>query len=418
MAALSIIALLVGVAGAVGRPFRLPAWVVPAGAAVVVLAAGAITVTSARHALSELGDPLAFLLAAVPLAVLLDRLGFFTTLATRLTTRSSSVGGLWVLAAAVTTVLNLDAAVVLLTPLYVSIARRTGRDPLLLGAQPVLLACLASSALPVSNLTNLIAAAATGAGTSDFLVHLGLPSLVATTVGWWRYRALLRRSPAASQPAGADSVAAAGTRRSLSIGGIVVIGVLIGFTVGPSIGLAPWEVALGADAFLIALEVRDRRSKQGSGNDAAWMAVPWGAVPVGTALVAGSLGVLAAAAAGHLRLDQLIGGTSLADLARTAGVAALGANVVNNLPALLVALPATGHGVTPSLWAVLVGVNMGPVLVATASLASLLWLESLRRLGVDVRARDFSRIGVLVGLPAALAGIGTAVVLSGTGVVP
>lgn len=416
MAALSIVALLVGVAGAVGRPFRLPAWVVPVGAAVVVLGAGVISLDSARHALSELGDPLAFLLAAVPLAVLLDRLGFFTTVAARITRRSSSVGGLWVLAALVTTVLNLDAAVVLLTPLYVSIARRTGRDPLLVAAQPVLLACLASSALPVSNLTNLIAAAATGAGTSDFVAHLALPSLVATTVGWWRYRALLRRSATAVMDAVEDEDSG-GSRRALVIGGIVVVGVLIGFTLGRSVGLAPWEVALAADAVLVGVEVQARRARHDMGNGLPWTAVPWRAVPVGTALVAGSLGVLAAAAVGHLPVDQLIGGTSVADLARTAGVAAAGANVVNNLPALLVALPATGRGVTPALWAVLLGVNMGPVLVATGSLASLLWLDALRRLGVPARARDFSRIGVQVGLPGALAGVGTALLLAATGIV-
>lgn len=417
MAALSIVALLVGVAGAVGRPFRLPAWVVPAGAALVVLVAGAISLDSARCALSELGDPLAFLLAAVPLAVLLDRLGFFTTVAARITARSSSVGGLWVLAALVTTVLNLDAAVVLLTPLYVSIARRRGRDPLLIAAQPVLLACLASSALPVSNLTNLIAAAATGAGTSDFLVHLGLPSLVATSVGWWRYRALLRRSAITPALATVETGDAGEARRALVIGGVVVVGVLIGFTVGRGVGLEPWEVALLADAVLIGVEVRTRKAHHDLGNGAAWRAVPWGAVPVGTALVAGSLSVLAAAAVVHLPVDQLIGGTSVADLARTAGVAAAGANVVNNLPALLVALPATGRGVTPSVWAVLLGVNMGPVLVVTGSLASLLWLDALRRLGVPARARDFSRIGVQVGLPAGLGGVATALLLAGTGVV-
>lgn len=418
MAALSIVALLAGVAGALARPFRLPAWVVPLGAAVVVVAAGAISLAAARTALSSLGDPLAFLLAAVPLAVLLDRLGFFVAMAGRLTVRSGSVGGLWVLAALVTTVLNLDAAVVLLTPLYVSIARRTGRDPLLLAAQPVLLACLASSALPVSNLTNLIAAARSGAGTTAFLTHLAVPSLVATSVGWWRYRVMFAHvgnvpgqtpAPAAcGEPADARRAGPApeATSRALQVGGVVVVVVLIGFTAGRSVAIAPWEVALAADIVLLGLELR-------SGG----LSLPWRSVPLGTAVVAGSLGVLAVAAVGHLPIHQLIGGTSVADLARTAGVSAVGANVVNNLPALLVALPATGHGATPSLWAVLLGVNMGPVVVVTGSLASLLWLDALRRVGVAAGARDFTRIGLRVGLPGALAGVGTALALAGAGVV-
>ncbi len=424
MAVLSIVALVVGVGGALRRPFRLPAWALPVAATAVVVAGGAISTSGAYRALAQLGEPLAFLLGAVPLAVLLDRLGFFAAAADRLTRRSHSVGGLWVLAALVTTVLNLDAAVVLLTPLYVSIARRRGLDPLLLAAQPVLLACLASSALPVSNLTNLIAASATGAGIGAFLSHLALPSVVATSVGWWRYRALLRRFPAApaapAAPAGAGErggVGDPGARRALVLGGTVVGVVLVGFSVGDRVGIAPWEVVLAADVVLVGMEVWARVVGTAPGNVAAGRAVPWRAVPVGTALLAGSLGVLAAAAVVHLPVHQLIGGTGVAALARSAAVAAVGANLVDNLPALLVALPATGPGVTPSLWAVLLGVNMGPVLVATGSLASLLWLDALRRLGVPARPRDFSRLGVQVGLPGALAGVGTALALAAAGLV-
>ena len=100
--------------------------------------------------------------------------------------------GLWVLGALVTTILNLDASVVLLTPLYVRIARRCGLDPLALAFQPVLLSCLASSALPVSNLTNLIAASSRHLPTTAFLAHLGLPSLAATVIGWFAYRAAVQ----------------------------------------------------------------------------------------------------------------------------------------------------------------------------------------------------------------------------------
>ena len=52
----------------------------------------------------------------------------------------------------------------------------------------------------------------------------------------------------------------------------------------------------------------------------------------------------------------------------------------------------------------LAGVNFGPVLLVTGSLASLLWLDAMGRLGVPVSARDFTRVGWRVGLPAAIAG--------------
>lgn len=398
MAALAVILLLVGVAGAVARPFRLPAWVTPTAAAAVALVAGAAAVGASEAALRSLASPIAFLLAAVPLSVLLDDLGFFEAAATVLTSRTRSVGGLWILAAGVTTVLNLDAAVVLLTPLYIRIARQKGLDPLTVAAMPLVLSWLASSALPVSNLTNLIAASETGATSTDFLVHLGPPSLAAVVVGWLCYRWGLR--PGVMR-AGGGRPLDAGDRRALAVGGGVVLAVLAGFVAGRDVGIAEWEVALAADAVLLA--GRGRREP------------PWRAVPVGTALVAASLGVLATAAAAHVPVGRWLGGPGVLGLARTAGVAALAANVINNLPALLVLGPSL-HGQGPTLWAALVGVNMGPVLVVTGTLASLLWVDTVRRMEVPVRAVDVTRVGVRVGLPGALAGLGVLLALAAVGI--
>ncbi|MBO0748226.1 MAG: hypothetical protein J2O47_07740, partial [Acidimicrobiaceae bacterium] len=69
----------------------------------------------------------------------------------------------------------------------------------------------------------------------------------------------------------------------------------------------------------------------------------------------------------------------------------------------------------PTLWAVLLGVNMGPVLLATGSLASLLWLETLGRLGVRAHPRDFGRAGVLVGLPAGAAALAVSLAIHAFG---
>jgi arsenical pump membrane protein len=389
VAAFRIILLAAGVAGALLRPWRWPAWIAPVLCAVVVVVAGGISLTLARRALHPLVSPIAFLLAAVPLAVLLDRLGFFATLAERVTRRGGGSGRLWVLAAVVTTALSLDAAVVLLTPLYVRIARRSGRNPVVLAFQPVLLASLASSALPVSNLTNLIAASWTGASTLAFMEHLAVPSLVASTVGWWCYRRFLHPDQLVVGPAPpAMDPPAIDPDRALAVGGVVVALVVIGFLGGRSIGVPPWAVAATADVVLLVVV-----------RQAPWRAIPWQ-----TALIVAGLGVLAGAAVTNLSIGRVIGGHGALALARTAGASGVAANVINNLPALLIALPAVGHQASPVLWAVLVGVNLGPVILVTGSLASLLWLDAVGRLGVAVTAKEFTRVGVRVGLPAALAG--------------
>jgi len=363
-----------GVAGAIVRPRGAPAWFVPAAAAVVAVIAG--TVADPASAVRPLAAPIAFLLCAVPLATLLERLGFFEAAAHTLGHGRHLALGLWVLGAAVTTILNLDAAIVLLTPLYVQIARRCGIDPLTLALQPVLLSCLASSALPVSNLTNLIAASARHLTATAFLTHLGLPSLAATVVGWFAYSQVVHPGqPAVPETAVAD-------RHALIVGAVVVAAVLVGFVVGPSVGVPEWAVALSADAVLVGLTrhlpVRD---------------IPWG-----IAAVAASLGLLAAGAAAHLNFHGLLTGSSNLDYLRITAVSAVGANAVNNLPALLVALPRTGTGI----WALLLGVNVGPLLLVTGTLAALLWQAGLKSIGIPVTAAQFTRIGIRV-MPPALA---------------
>jgi arsenical pump membrane protein len=85
VAVLSVIVAVISVVGAIARPGRLPAWAIPLVGVGVDLASGAATRQGSEHALRSLGSPIGFLLAAVPLAVLLDRLGFFAAAARRLT---------------------------------------------------------------------------------------------------------------------------------------------------------------------------------------------------------------------------------------------------------------------------------------------------------------------------------------------
>lgn len=373
-----------GVAGAITRPWRVPVWLAPAVAVVAALAVGLVDLHGARRALDPLVEPLAFLLLAVPLAALLDRIGFFEAIATIAARRRHVVGGMWLLGTITVAVLNLDAAVVLLTPLAIRTARRSGIDPVVLALQPVLLACLASSFLPVSNLTNLIVAGHGRLGAGDFAAHLGLPSAVALVVGWWCYRRAYATSRVMTD---IDARAGVSDRGPLVTGAVVVAVLLAGFVAGPSFGVQPWMVVAGVD---VALVLRTRR-------------VPIDAVPWGTALVAAALAVLAGAAVSRVSFDGLLHGSGPLATARVTGVAALGANVINNLPALLVGFARLPHD-SPLLWPLLLGVNAGPTLLVTGSLASLLWLDAVRRGGLALGARDYARLGVRVGLPALVAG--------------
>lgn len=381
---LSVSLLGVGVAGALARPRGVPAWCIPFAAAVAVLVSGVLGVRPLLDVVEPLRDPVLFLLVAVPLAALLDRRGAFHAAARRLPTRAPGLG-LWVLGSVTVALLNLDAAVVLLTPLAVRVARRHGADPVTYALQPALLACLASSALPVSNLTNLVAEEVDRRGPGAFLAALGPPTLVAVVVGF----ACWRRLPGARADgrAGADGSADLDDRRALVSGGLTIAALAVGFPLSSAVGVDPWVVAL---LVLVVLASTER-------------AVPWRSVPVGTAVLALSLAVLAGAVASQVDLGRLLGsGRGSAGAAQVLVVGALGANVGNNLPVFLVGLPALPSGDT-ARWAWLFGVNAGPTLVVTGSLSGLLWMDVARRSGLDVGPADYLQAGLRVGLPALLA---------------
>jgi arsenical pump membrane protein len=97
---------------------------------------------------------------------------------------------------------------------------------------------------------------------------------------------------------------------------------------------------------------------------------------------------------GHLVRQLTPAGSSLPALLGVAAVAAIVANVVNNLPAVLLLAPVVAPaGVGPML-AVLVGVNVGPNLTYVGSLATLLWRRVLRAHGLDAPVVEFSVVGL------------------------
>jgi arsenical pump membrane protein len=330
------------------------------------------------HHLSTLVPALAFLLAAVPLAALLGRLGFFDAVTSAIASRTPTVpvSSLWLLAAVTTVVLNLDTTVVLLTPLYLRLARRAGVDPVPLLAVPLLLASLASSVLPVSNLTTLVAVDQLHLSVADVVGHLALPSLAASTVGWFVYRRVHPVTLRVSDSGPAD-------RRALLVGGAIVIGLLVGFTVGPSVGLPSWSVALGADLVLVAVT----------------RTLPWRSVPLATALLVAAVAALVALVVPGDHVRRLLGHDAPLALVAITGTASLAANAVNNLPALFVGL-GDAHRPTWGLWAWLLGVNTGAVLLPLGALANLLWHRILRAEGIVVRWRTHLRLVAPVALPA------------------
>ena len=96
---------------------------------------------------------------------------------------------------------------------------------------------------------------------------------------------------------------------------------------------------------------------------------------------------------------------SAAAAAWAAGVTvAVASNFANNLPVALIAGGAvqSDHTLDQVTRAVLIGVDLGPNLSVTGSLATILWLTALRREGHKMSAAAFLRLGLIVMPPALL----------------
>jgi arsenical pump membrane protein len=396
------------IAGMIVRPFGWPEYIWAIAGAVLVVLIGAVPTDASLGAAAKGTDVYLFLIGMMLLSEVAREEGLFDYLAV-LAVRSSggSKARLFAIVYAVGTIVTIflsnDATAVVLTP-AVAAATRTARvEPL-----PYLFICAfianaASFVLPISNPANLVLYGDHMPALPLWLAQFAVPSILAIGATFVALRLTQAKDLRGAVDATPEPEPLSRGGR-LVAAGIVATAVvlLVASTLGWQLGLPTFIMGV-----LVAIGVLtlSRQSPL-----PALRHISWGVLP----LVAGLFilvegldrtGVLA------LITGALKSASQQSELATAAvsGVAvAFGTNLVNNLPLGLVAA-STSHAAQvpiPVTNALLIGVDLGPNLSVTGSLATILWLIALRREGIAVSSWKFLKLGLIVMPPALVLALG------------
>ncbi|RYE51579.1 MAG: arsenic transporter [Hyphomicrobiales bacterium] len=391
--------------GVITRPFALPEATWAVLGALLLLGLGLISMPDAWVGIGKGLDVYLFLIGMMLLSELARREGLFDWLASVATScakRSPKrlfilIYGVGIL---VTAFLSNDATAVVLTPaVYAACRAARVKDPM-----PYLLTCAfianaASFVLPISNPANLVIF---GGGAmpplSQWLATFTMPSIVAIVVTfialYWNQRTVIATDSVATD---IEQVPLT-TSAKLAGVGLCVTAILL-------LAASALDLDLGAPTFVAGcvttttILLITRQSPTWVLKDISWSVLP----------LVGGLFIVVEALNRTGLVEHLAG--ALSDNARnlpmqTAAVAgtvvALASNLVNNLPAGLVAGSAVqAADVSDKIAAaILIGVDLGPNLSVTGSLATILWLSALRREGLKIGAWAFLKIGAVVMIPA------------------
>ncbi len=386
------------------RPRGIPEYVWIGSGALLLVGTRLLPLDGALHAIREGVDVCLFLAGMMLLAELAREEEVFdwvADIAVRHSRGSASRLFLWVylVGIAVTALLSNDATAVVLTPAVLAAVRRAKVEP-----RPHLLACAlvanaASFLLPIANPANLVVFGTHLPGLGQWLRMFLLPSVASIAATFVCLRLLSRRTLAgeAGRVEKPYWLKAAGW---LALAGIAAAAVAL--LVSSWMGIPLGAPTCGAGLLTMGLvAARDRGAPK-----TAIRNISWGVLP----LVAGLFTIVEALnRAGMMRVTKMgLAGLAAAhgDWGKLAGGygMALLSNAMNNLPVGLAAGTALQQmGQTGVLaHAVLIGVDLGPNLSVTGSLATILWLIALRRENAEITGWEFLKVGV-VAMPVALA---------------
>jgi arsenical pump membrane protein len=373
-------------------------WWTMLGAA-AMLALGLVSPHEAMAATLAGKNVFLFLLSLLLLSLLVGKSGFFDWAAIRCARIAkgdahSLYRNAFVAGAIITAILSLDTTAVMLTPVLLALAKR-----LRIPAAPYVVLCafvanVGSLALPISNLTNLLFADAFHQTFAAFAARMIAPQLVALITTYavlrWHFRRELPESFSRESLPEPASVVPNHAYFLLCVS--VLAAVLIGYFVAPLMGLEPYVFAFAGSAVLAIAGAASGRVRIRTLGELSWSVFPF---VIGIFVAVQGLENLGLIGAASRWLAEMRPG-SPESLLTVAGATALTSNVMNNLPAALIARSVLlrSHAHMSTVLAALIGADVGPMITPFGSLATMLVLAFARQDGEEVHSGELMMLGL------------------------
>jgi arsenical pump membrane protein len=389
------------------RPRGIPeVWWISAGT-LLLIALRLVPLELAGHAAAKGSDVYLFLMGMMLLSELAREQGVFDWAASVAVRRANgSCSRLFLLTYGVGTLVTIfmsnDATAVVLTPAILMAVRKAKVSPLPYLFVCALVANAASFVLPISNPANLVVFHTRMPPLGRWLAEFGVPSLLSILVTFIVMRVLFRQELCKSIACEVGEVKLSGDGKLVLAGLALMIAVLLtASAMDKDLGL---PTCLAALVITAVVSIKTRSNPIKLAREISWTTL---------LLVAGLFVMVdAVESQGALELTQRWLAWA-SGLGQSVGVMVVGFvvgvtnNIVNNLPLGLIAGGTIQAAHTKGLMAdaILIGVDLGPNLSVTGSLATILWLLALRKdtgeEKLDVSFWKFLKVGA-VAMPAAL----------------
>ncbi len=390
------------------RPFKLPEayWAVGGGIALLIFQL--ITPAEAFTGVAKGLDVYLFLAGMMLLAEVAREeklFDWFAALAVSFSKGSSQKLFLLIyIVGIVTTVfLSNDATAVVLTPAVFAAAKAAKVEKPL----PYLLICAfianaASFVLPISNPANLVIYGKNMPPLLSWLQQYTIPSLLSIII---TYLTLFYTQRKVLQPSIEANITAPVLSAGGRMAGFGILASAIALTVCSALDISlGLPTAITGIIIFTVVSVRSQLKPIKVLSQISWAVLP---LVAGLFVIVEGLNKTSVLSSAQKWLEQSAH-KSVAATVWSSGIGiAFISNIMNNLPSGLIAANAVQAASVPGIVqrSVLIGVDLGPNLSVTGSLATILWLVVLRREGENISAVQFLKIGFVVMLPALLAAI-------------